>query len=74
MVSYVGDRKSSNYLDLSKEDPDNLKFGVGLDHIDLHFAVNNIVVTNTPDVLTDAMHLHIADPNFTRRAYLWEKK
>ena len=52
-------------------------FGVGLDHIDLKFAKSNsIVVTNTPDVLTDAtadlaIYLILAA---TRKAYLSEKK
>ena len=52
-------------------------FGVGLDHIDLKFAKSkSIVVTNTPDVLTDAtadlaIYLILAA---TRKAYLSEKK
>ena len=52
-------------------------FGVGLDHIDLNFSKSsNIIVTNTPDVLTDAT----ADLTIllilsaTRKAYMWEKK
>ncbi len=74
----VTEKFSRTILDLSKRKTQIISnFGVGLDHIDLNFAKSsNIVVTNTPDVLTDAT----ADLTIllilssTRKAYSWEKK
>ncbi len=74
----VTEKFSRSILDMSDRKATIIaNFGVGLDHIDLNFAkTQNIVVTNTPDVLTDAtadlaLYLILAA---TRRAYFSEKK
>ena len=74
----VTEKFSKNILDVPNRKTQIISnFGVGLDHIDLSFAKSSgIIVTNTPDVLTDAT----ADLTIllilssTRKAYLWEKK
>ena len=77
IVCTVTDSFTDELLSLSKKKVKIIaNIGVGVDHIDLQSAkVNNVIVTNTPDVLTEAT-VDVATLlllSVTRNAFLVEK-
>ena len=77
IVCTVTDRITDELLDLPKKKVKIIaNIGVGVDHIDLLSAKeNNVIITNTPDVLTEAT-VDIATLlllSVTRKAFLVEK-
>ena len=77
IVCTVTDRITDNLFTLPKKRVKIIaNIGVGVDHIDLQSAkLNNVIITNTPDVLTEAT-VDVATLlllSVTRRAFLVEK-
>ena len=77
IVCTVTDRITDELLDLPKKKVKIIaNIGVGVDHIDLQSAkANNVIITNTPDVLTEAT-VDVATLlllSVTRNAFLVEK-